>query len=386
MRELDEILTLWTDTEKCNGQAVLATVVDVRGSAYRLPGARMLITSNGRRAGTISGGCLEADVAKKSWWWTETGTPVVRTYDTTAGDDAVWEFGLGCNGVVRVLLERLGNLASNRAIAFLRLCRAERKPAVISTVISSPSPEVALVGDRWFLWPNGVADGSINDMMVRDWTEAESDAALIEMRSRVLTIPHSLGTVEVFVEVIAPPVPLFIFGAGHDAVPLVRMAKELGWHVTVADTRPSYAQAYRFPEADNVILTRVNDPLAGITLGGESVVVIMNHNYDADREVVRGVLKHPVRYAGMLGPRLRTQKILGDLGVKAAPHFLHAPVGLDIGGDTPESIALSIVAEIQAVLSHRDGGMLRDSEGPIHERQGSILEPRDYSRQVALCA
>src|ERR1700761_2760942 len=140
MCERDSIVKLWTNIEKDGGQGILATVVDVRGSAYRLPGARMLIAQDGRRAGTVSGGCLEADIARKSWWWTEAATPVVRTYDTTSNEDAGGEFGLGCNGVVRVLIERIGRSASNGAMEFLALCRAERKPGVMSTVISSPSP------------------------------------------------------------------------------------------------------------------------------------------------------------------------------------------------------------------------------------------------------
>jgi xanthine/CO dehydrogenase XdhC/CoxF family maturation factor len=215
-------------------------------------------------------------------------------------------------------------------------------------------------------------------MMLRDWTEAESDAALFDMRSRLLTIPHSRGAVEVFVEVIPPPVPLVIFGGGHDAAPLVRIAKELGWHVTVADARPSYAQAHRFPHADNVILTRVANPFAGVDLAADSAVVLMNHDYEVDRKILSGVLGQPVKYVGVLGPRARTRKMLEDLDVPV-PRYLHAPVGLDIGGDTPESIALSIVAEIQAVLSNRRAGMLKDSEGPIHAQS-------DARQEIALCA
>lgn len=379
MREMDAILALWSASDKKGGQGVLATVVDVKGSAYRRPGARMLITSDGLRAGTISGGCLEADVTKKSWWWTEAGKSVVRTYDTRSNEDAVWEFGLGCNGVVRVLVERLGNSISNHTLDFLRLCRAERKAGVMSTVISSPSTEVASVGDRWFLRPNGISDGNVIDMMVRDWIEAEADAAVFSMQSRMLTIPHSLGPVEVFVEVIPPALELMIFGAGHDATPLVRMAKEVGWHVTVIDARPSYAQAHRFPEADRVVLTRPDKLLAGVSVSSDAFIVVMNHNFDVDCSVLRGLLHRPVRYIGMLGPRLRTDAILTELGMVEPPPNLHAPVGLDIGGDTPESIALSIVAEIQAVHSNRGAGMLRGSAGSIHENGERIS-------QIALCA
>jgi xanthine dehydrogenase accessory factor len=150
MRELDSILSTWATCEAEGCEGVLATVVDVKGSAYRHPGARMLITSDGRRVGTISGGCLEGDIAKKVWWWTEGGAPVLRVYDTTSDDEAIWEFGLGCNGVVRVMIERLGTSEAKAAITFLNLCRIERKPGVMATVISSLSPDVARIGDRWF--------------------------------------------------------------------------------------------------------------------------------------------------------------------------------------------------------------------------------------------
>jgi xanthine/CO dehydrogenase XdhC/CoxF family maturation factor len=377
MRELDSILSTWSSCEAHDGQGVLATVVDVKGSAYRHPGTRMLLTSDGDRVGTISGGCLEGDIIRKAWWWTESGKPVIRTYDSTS-DEAVWEFGLGCNGVVRILIERLGTVQSMAAIDFLNRCRLERKPAVMATVVSSPSTDVARVGDRWFLEPNGSTSGTIDDMMVRDWTEAEADAALFAMRSRLLVVPHALGAVEVFVEVIAPPVPLLLFGGGPDALPVVRLAKELGWHVTVADSRPSYGQAHRFPQADRVILTQPDNPLEGIRIEPNSIAVVMNLNYPADRKVLERLASHSLAFIGMLGPRARTERILNDLNLRV-PGELHAPVGLDIGAETPEAIALSIIAEIQTVLSGRSARMLRDvvPGAPIHT---------EGQHEIALCA
>jgi len=339
----------------------------------------MLLTSDGSRVGSISGGCLENDVATKSWWWTGGGKAVVRVYDTTSDDEAVWEFGLGCNGVVRVLLERLDTVGSKALMAFLNLCRVERKYGVVATVIGSPSPDAAQIGDRWFLEPDGGTAGSITDMMVRDWTEAEADAALLSRRSRLLTIPHSLGPVEVFVEVVAPPVNLILFGAGPDAVPVVRLAKEIGWHVTVADARPSYAQSRRFPEADRVVLTQSDRPLGDIDIETDSVAVVMNHNFAADRNVLTGLLAFNLPYIGVLGPLARTERILSDLNIRQFPNRLHAPVGLDIGGDTPELIALSILAEIQTALSGRSARMLRT----VALESRTSVEPSD---RIPLCA
>jgi xanthine dehydrogenase accessory factor len=379
MNELKSILATWAASEAKGHSGVLATVVDVKGSAYRRPGARMLMTSDGGRVGTISGGCLEGDVAKKSWWWTESGRPVVRVYDTTSDDETVWEFGLGCNGVVRVLLERLDTPEAKSAMAFLNLCRLERARGVMATVISSPGPEVARVGDRWFLGPNGDTEGNVNDLMVRDWIEAEADAALLERRSRLLTVPHSLGNIDVFVEVISPPVPLLIFGGGPDAMPVVRMAKELGWHVSVVDSRPSHAQVRRFPDADAVVLTRHDYPLEGVVIEPDSVAVVMNHNYPLDRSVLGRLMKHRLAFIGRLGPRMRTERIFEDLNLPMAADRIHAPIGLDIGADTPESIALSIVAEIQAVLAGRTGQMLRN----LKQDTEAVAEP---SEVISLCA
>lgn len=379
MRELDAILALYGDVERRGAEAILATVVDVQGSAYRSAGARMLVSSDGRRAGSVSGGCLEADIAKKGWWWTESGTPAVRTYDTVSNEDTGRAFGLGCNGLVRVLVERTATTSCRRATDFLRFCSSERMPGVMATVISSPSTDVATVGDRWFLKPNGQSEGTINDMMIRDWTEAEADAALVEMQSRMLAIPHARGPVEVFVEVIPPAVSLIVFGAGQDALPLVSIAKELGWRVAVADARPSLAQTHRFPHADRVVVTRPDDLLADIQLDAHTIAVVMNHNYDVDQEILRGLLDDPLPYIGMLGPRRRTEQMLEEMGVSEIPRNVHAPAGLDIGGEAPEPIALSILAEAQAVLAKRHAGMLRDRRGAIHDR----AEPET---QIAMCA
>lgn len=362
MRELERILTAWAEHERNGEEAVLATVVDVKGSAYRKPGARMLMTAGGQRIGSISGGCLEGDVAKKAWWWTESGHPVVRTYDTTSEEDAVWEFGLGCNGVVRVLLERLAR--SSNLIEFLNACSRRRVPGAIATVIAAPRSGDFEIGQRLLVSAegevSGVFPGELRAVLARQAMNA-IDAG----QSRLVQHVSGSGVIEVFVEVIAPPVPLTIFGAGHDAIPVVALSKELGWHVTVADGRPAYAQAGRFPLADEVVLTRRGDPLASVRLEADAVAVIMNHNYFADRAVLEELLRRPMRYIGLLGPRARAERMLAELGYAAAPEMLHAPIGLDIGADTPESIALSIVSEIQAVLADRPGSFLRSRFRPL---------------------
>lgn len=189
--------------------------------------------------------------------------------------------------------------------------------------------------------------------------------------SCILSLNSENGPVEIFVEVIAPSLSLVIFGAGYDAVPLVRLAKEIGWHVTIADGRPAYAQQHRFPLADEIVLTQPDDLLKGVRLHSASAVVVMNHSYATDREILKQLLSYSVVYVGILGPRKRTEKMLAEIGVCHLPECFHAPIGLDIGADTPEGISLSIAAEIQAVVAGRQGGKLRHRQGPIYEQNVS---------------
>jgi xanthine dehydrogenase accessory factor len=365
MKELSSILEAWRQPEGVPETAILATVVDVKGSAYRRPGARMLITPDGKRIGSVSGGCLEGDIVRKAWWWTESGEASVRVYDTTADEDAVWELGLGCNGEVRVLLERLYNAETRELFRFLDECERERSAAVVATVIATTERCLVPIGSRLFLTGEQRASGWLMESTLGPTVRASAQEALASRKSRTVMF----GDFEVFVEFIAPALPLLIFGAGQDAMPLARVAKELGWHVTIADGRPAYAQRRRFPSADEVLLTEPGDLLKNVPLDSTSAAVIMNHSYAVDRELVRLLLSYPLRYIGVLGPRARTENMLAELGVTELPECFHAPLGLDIGAETPEGISLSIAAEIQAAVAAREGGKLRDRKAPIYQRE-----------------
>ena len=362
MDETAAILSGWRDVERGGDTAVLATVVHVQGSAYRRPGARMLIRRDGQHVGSISGGCLETDVCRKAWWMTESGRPTVRVYDTTSEDDAVWEFGLGCNGVVHVLLERLDSDAARQTLEFLAERRTARQPGVVATMVSVASDAGLEVGDRLFLDHHGAArGGALMGTGPEATLRAHARACLRAGRSRLVHLDAGAA----FVEWIAPPLPLVIFGAGHDAVPLVAFAKQLGWHVTVADGRPAFARRDRFPAADQVVLLSRHEPLAGLSIDTDTVVVVMTHNFPQDVTLLRALLSTRPRYLGLLGSQQRSARLLGEVGA-AAGLDLHAPVGLDIGADTPELIALAIVAEVQAELGGRAGGKMRLRSGPIH--------------------
>ncbi len=330
MPELSAILKLLAG--RGDAPATLATLVGVEGSSYRRPGARLLLLTDGTRTGSISGGCLEEDVLERMRRVLVTGSPELAVYDTTAENDLVWGVGLGCQGVVRILIERL-SVPAPRWVDVLGANLANRR-------------ETALVVDF-------------------------GGANLTGTRLAAGPPPTSAGPA-VFLETIPAPPALYVFGAGDDARPLVRIAKDLGWHVTVADGRAAYATAARFPEADAIVTA----PAAGLVdrLGFDerSFAVVMTHRYAEDLHLLRALLPRPLAYLGLLGPRKRTDRLLTQLaagGFAPDPKMLaklHAPVGLDLGGTTPEVVALAILAEVQARLAGRVPGFLRERSGPIH--------------------
>jgi xanthine dehydrogenase accessory factor len=370
MRELDTILDTWRGLEGRNRDAMLATVVHVTGSAYRRPGGRMLIVPDGRRIGCVSGGCLEGEIVKKAWWFTESGAPVVRVYDTTSEDEAVWEFGLGCNGVVHVMLERVNTPAACELLDFLDARRAARKPAVVATVVRTDARSGVRVGDRLLLDDSSAPVGSLAGSEIEAQATLHAAAALREKKSRLAHI----GATGVFVEWIGPALALAVFGAGHDSIPLVNFARQLGWDVTVADGRPAYARPERFPGVSRVVQLAAGDLLRDVVIDSETAVVMMTHNYPLDLRLLPRILALRPRYLGLLGPRERSHRLFSELGL-SQPACVHAPAGLDAGCDSPEAIALSIVAEIQAETNSRPGGKLKYRREPIHTAAYEVGAP-----------
>jgi xanthine dehydrogenase accessory factor len=372
MRERSQILEFWRQLESRNESAVLATVVRTEGSAYRMPGARMLLAQNGRRVGGISGGCLEDDVVKKAWWLTSDG-PQVRRYDTTPdGDISTDGFGLGCNGVIFVLLERV---QPKRALILdlLDEVNKSRRAGVVAHVIAPP----ALIGQRLILRPNGEMHHNVADMKLAE--ELVAAAVGLETSKRLVS-PRG----EIFLERVTPPTRLLVFGAGDDAVSLTELADYQGWQVSVFDGRSHYSRAEKFPHAQEVAVRPLGSPAPEIDPW--TVAVLMTHSYSQDLDVLRSLGGQPLPYLGVLGPKKRTQRLLEDLkgGDSVAPAALHAPMGLDLGGDGPEQVALAVVAEIQSVLQRRPGGALRDRIGPIHDDE-TQSEQRDWVRSI-VCA
>ncbi len=372
---MKEFTTILAELEKsnCEGKTtILATVIAAQGSTYRRAGARMLLTSDGCSIGTISGGCLEADVTLRSQEVMASGQPTVVTYDTTSDEDIVWGLGLGCNGLVRVLIEPITPEQTDY-VEFLSRCYGDRQLGVIATLASITGPVQEKVGTRLMLQQNGNFINHFSNSVAASIVE-DAHAALDGKLSILKSYQLPTGEIEVFIEVIQPPLSLVIFGAGHDAIPVTRFAKELGWNVTVVDTRQALATQNRFADADAIVLSRPENITDHISVGDRTVAVVMTHNYLHDLELLKILLPSQVCYLGILGPKSRTERLLEELrqiGTQPTKEQMlrfYAPVGLDIGADTPEEIALSIIAGILAVISNRLGNQLRERKGSIHEQ------------------
>jgi xanthine/CO dehydrogenase XdhC/CoxF family maturation factor len=355
--EVRELLRVWRQISRDDAEAAaLVTVVRVAGSSYRKPGARMLVTSRGLRVGTISGGCLEAEVSKQIWWLTKDGS-CIRDYSSSIDDDSRPSYGLGCEGVVSLLLERVSD--SLEVLQALERSVRQRTSSAIVTVVGSKSPG-ARVGSRIVFTEDNVSfyecdthkdlQAVLQPIALRVFEEKRSSAAFVLYQHAEL---------ELFAEYIQPPPAIFIFGAGDDAQPLAHFAHSMGWEVTVADGRSHLASRSRFPSAHHVVVLRENEPLSNVNMGAEDVAVVLTHSYHQDVSLLRDIMRIQPRYIGVLGPRRRTERIVqeiagdADINTDEVMATLKSPVGLDLGAGSPEVIALSIVAEIQAVLSRR---------------------------------
>ncbi|CAN5841831.1 XdhC family protein [soil metagenome] len=369
MKEIQNIINK-AATLSHGEKAILATVVSVAGSGYRRPGARMLIGENGYSIGTVSGGCLEADVLERAKKVLHTGEPTVIIYDTTADENSVFGLSMGCRGIVRILLEPFE--ISSGFYKTLVDTFTNRIAKCLGTIVSATNEEK--IGGRIFYNQKGEFKFENVPETISDSVELKSDIEKFYERGEVSEIRnYKFGEIgyEIFFENIAPPLNILLFGAGYDALPLMKFAKEIGWQTTAIDHRPAFANAERLTDADKIIVSNSEDLSERIFQDENSVAVIMTHNYERDRNILRLLLNSKCRYVGALGPKKRTEKLLAEIGENFSDEQLsklHAPIGLDIGADSPEAIALAIVAEIQSVLKNRAGGFLRERQGSIYER------------------
>ena len=382
MNEVRALVEAFDEANKRGERCALATVVSVEGSSYRRPGARMLVCEGGISTGMISAGCLEADVIEHAKRVIRAGSVKLVEYNTAStSDEMAWGLGLGCNGIVRVLVEPLGP-GSLYVEALRRSCEAlpDVAPLMVATVYQHiPSGSASArgrvsIGARLFI-DEGCEAGREN----------LSDEVASLIKGDVLTTARSEsvgfrvyevagGSVKVFVETLMPPVHLVILGAGHDALPVVELARGLGWQTEVVDPQARQLSHSRFAMADRVTLSRPEDIGSLVRITPRTLTLLMSHNYSHDLELLKFLLASPALYIGVMGPRKRTERILSELAAddesfrlgEEDRERLYSPAGLDIGANASAEIALSIVAEMRAVLDGRRGRMLRERRGSIH--------------------
>jgi len=357
---LSELLNFYGE-HRADKALVLGTVVATEGSTYRKPGAMMLIAADGSHCGLISGGCLESDLASQAARVFGDGEARSVCYDLSAGDELVWGLGIGCDGVIHLLLQRLDGDTGFAFLATLERAWQARRNGVLALVTSSTDPvfqpgsHALDCGDQYSSGRTELLQGDhpgeqAHDMSRRFWNK---------------TIATGQGDTEVLLLPLAVPPTLLICGAGIDAVPVARLAVEMGWDCTVVDHRSGFARAERFPEPCSVRLLQQPAELKDrVELGAVDAVIMMTHNLAHDRQYLAQVIRTDMAYIGLLGPRARRDRLLSEVGVdrERADRHIHGPAGLDIGAELPSSIALSIIAEIHARLNRRTGGELTPVE------------------------
>ncbi len=370
MKELKAIVQAWKEAQPKTQRFALATVVRVQGSAYRSPGARMLIADNGKWVGSISGGCLEGDALRKARTVMTENKPLLITYDTREESNQQLGIGLGCNGVIDVLLEPVRPEEDN-AMEIFESILTRNQPVALATILTGP-----LSGQKMQLLPDGTAITSLTDPNLKEATRENLTGLFTDPRTRIINLCGE----QVFMEWLHPAISLLIFGAGFDARPVCTFAKMLAWEVQVTDECVSHIAPVFFPQADKLTLCQRTFIDREFNITPYTACVLMSHNYEYDREVLKKILPTPTPYIGIIGPRKRFEKMRSELEQQGVVftdddlHRIHAPAGLDIGAETSDEIALALLAEIQSKFTGRSGGFLKYRYGPIHQRSAATNE------------
>jgi xanthine/CO dehydrogenase XdhC/CoxF family maturation factor len=334
---LHRLLPLFERARAAQEPLVLATVIRTGGSTYAKPGAQMLIAADGEYAGLLSGGCLEGDLREHAVGVSANGTARIVSYDLRSSTDQLFGLGAGCEGAMDILLTRVGPEDGWQPLPLLIGAWQRGDECRLAFVVASANAGIPL-------GRNIPLDGTAGEL---------HEAAMKAAANSIVTAAH----VEMFVADFAPPPELLLLGGGPDARPVAELAHFLGWRVTVVDHRSSYLRADRFPPNTILVASRAKGVADAVQLDDFSAAIVMSHHLQSDLEYLQALAGSRVPYVGLLGPAGRREKLLSDLGDDAArlrPR-LRAPVGLDIGGREPESIALSIVGEVHAVLTGRGG-------------------------------
>ncbi|AHM58509.1 xanthine dehydrogenase [Flammeovirgaceae bacterium 311] len=367
MKESKQIIDTYIDYLQRGKYAALATVVRVEGSAYRRPGARMLIMEDGKWQGSISGGCLEGDALKKARQLMKGNSPEILTYDTTEKGAHALYLGLGCHGKIEILLEPLHTDSAENPLLRLKEYFEKEREGVMATVFNSNRLPLGTrylyyesepLAPAWQVYADGFAKALALGKSTNYLFEQEGDE-------------HT----EIFFEYLYPGFELHVFGAGMDVVPISEFAKILGWKVMVYDNCVAHLAPARIPKADALLHIDFCNASQNFEPGRYSAGLVMSHNYKFDANALQFLLDKPVPYVGLMGPRARFERMEGEfpeLAAYTSSNRLFSPIGLDIGAENPEEIALAIVSEIKAFFAGRSGNSLRDRDQPINERQKTI--------------
>ncbi|MFH0953109.1 MAG: XdhC family protein [Verrucomicrobiota bacterium] len=334
----------------------LAVIVRLEGSAYRQPGAKLLVRDDGTLVGNVSGGCLESDVREVGLKIMKGEAPKRLHYDTTGREDVVWGLGVGCGGKVDILVQSCAAAGLGDIVEPVRGLLKGNEPFALSTVVSGPSAGRVVVHTR-----TGVLAGCTG--------HAELDRQIAATAADQLRAEKSVfresGDTGVFTEILVPPPSLVICGAGDDTMPLVRLATDAGFRVTVADHRPAFVTEERFPTAFQRVVARPEEAAPEIPSGPGTFAVVKTHVLVHDRGWVERFVASGARYVGVLGSQSRREEIMRGLTPEQRD-AIHGPIGLDLGAEGPDQVAVSIVAELLAVWSGRKPQHLKDRKRPIH--------------------
>jgi xanthine dehydrogenase accessory factor len=382
MKEINEIMLSFDKAKQQGQKTALASVVHLDGSSYRRPGARMLINDEGLLTGAISGGCLEGDALRKALLVIAQQNSKLITYDTTDEEDVSVGVQLGCAGIIQVLFEPIDVDAEINPVKLLQKAIARRQKTVLVTLFSSEEKNKPQVGTCMLLEEDNTITGDIPFASIK---EPVMNDVLLAMKTHTSSFKKYISegqSITAFIEFLQPPISLVVVGAGNDAIPLVNMADMIGWETRVVDGRNTHAKPERFSSACQVLVSKPENVLEQITIDELTVFVLLTHNYNYDLAMLKALLERNVTYIGLLGPKKKLNSMLEELknkGIEISEKQLssiYSPVGLEIGAETAEEIALSIVSEIKAVFAGKKGMSLRVSHDFIHSRLFTEIENR----------
>jgi xanthine dehydrogenase accessory factor len=371
MKEIKEIIAAYRAHYHTGQPSALATVVQVDGSAYRRPGARMFVTASGQLTGAISGGCLEGDALRKAQAVIFQNKAKLVTYDTTDEDDQKFGVGLGCNGIIHVLIEPIDYNNPQNPVELLIKTQEKREISIVATLFSVPDPDYSQAGTLRLYKEKKIFGNSKLPENLEAIIVSESEDVAHSGKQMVRIYPE-LDGLAIFYQKIYPPIRLLLFGAGNDTKPLAAMANLLGWEVILIDGRSNHATKERFPSVDQILVGQPDELLPQIETDAMTVALLMTHNFEYEKNALTFLNSFHLPYIGILGPKKKTEKMLNILksnGEVIIEDNLYAPIGLDIGAEGPEEIALAVCAEIRAVLNKKTPFFLRDKNGPIHHEK-----------------